>query len=198
MTAAVMVMLLAIAAPAPQQGTALPLAIDAPPAAGFAVSIEAPEPEAPPLDLRREAKAVAAAMVAQEANGWQDAQQPADDGTGYFGMMYGNSYDPAVLSFFAASAVEMYTAYDLRNQCAASTVITCSDPWPSSVQMDALLTAGVYAGVTGLQRLAKTQWDIDMDEGWKNLLIFGGLAAARALVSASNISDANALREFGR
>lgn len=198
MTAAVMVMLLAIAAPAPQQGTALPLAIDAPPAAGFAVSIEAPEPEAPPLDLRREAKAVAAAMVAQEANGWQDAQQPADDGTGYFGMMYGNSYDPAVLSFFAASAVEMYTAYDLRNQCAASTVITCSDPWPSSVQMDALLTAGVYAGVTGLQRLAKTQWDLDMDEGWKNLLIFGGLAAARALVSASNISDANALREFGR
>ena len=122
----------------------------------------------------------------------------ADTGTGYFGMMTENSYDPAVLAFFAASAIEMYTASDLRNQCEANTVITCSDPWPNTVQQDAMITGAVYAGVTALQRLAKTQWDVDLDEGWKNVLVWGGIAAVRGLISAKNISDANALREFGR
>ncbi|MCP4871596.1 MAG: hypothetical protein GY898_23045 [Proteobacteria bacterium] len=180
-------------------GTALPLLLDLEVAPPFELELVAPTP-APSIDF----EAAMEEAVQAVANGWQDRDPAtgrfveADTGTGYFGMLAGNSYDPAVLAFFAASAVEMYSAYDLRNQCAASTVVSCSDPWPSSVQQDALLTAGVYAGVTGLQRLAKTQWGIDMDEGWKNVLIFGSLAAVRSLLSASNISDANALRELGR
>lgn len=188
-----------VAAPLPSDGTAVAFEMEMPSRAPFEFELVRPaEPVAIDFEL-----AIAEAVQAV-ANGWQDrdpntgqfvANEPE---RGYFKMLYQDTYDPAVLSYFASSAVEMYTAWDLRNQCAASAVVSCSDPWPSSVQMDAMLTAGVYAGVIGLQRLAKTQWDVDLDEGWKSLLIWGGIAAGRALVSASNISDANALREFGR
>ena len=120
------------------------------------------------------------------------------EGDGYWAMMYGNSYDPAVLAFMAASAFEMYTASDLRGLCDASENITCTDPFPGTVMQDAIVSAGVYAGVTALQRLAKTQWDVDLDDGWKNVLIWGGITGVRALLAAKNMSDANALREFGR
>lgn len=191
---------LAIAPAAASDGTALPLLLELEAGPAFELVLEAPTPPALPIDL----EAAIDEAVQAVANGWQDRDPEtgrfvqADTGTGYFGMMSGNSYDPAVLAFFAASAIEMYTAYDLRNQCDASEVITCSDPFPGTVQQDAMLTAAVYAGVTGLQRLAKTQWDVDMDEGWKQVAIWGALAAVRGLLSASNISDANALREFGR
>lgn len=121
-----------------------------------------------------------------------------DEENGYWSMLYSNSYDPAVLMFFAASVAEMYSGSDLRTQCAESTIVTCSDPFPGTTQQDALITAGVYAGVTALQRLAETQWDVDMDEGWKNLLIFGAMATVRGLIAGQNMSDANALRDLGR
>lgn len=165
------------------------------------------------LDLSAEVQEAALRVVAEAAGVelvWIQNRDPEtgrfiaapaneeEEEAGYFRMLYGNTYDPAVLMFVAASAAEMYSASDLRNQCLESTVVTCSDPFPSTVSTDALITAGVYAGVTALQRLAKTQWDVDLDSGWKNLLIFGGIAAVRSIVTASNISDANALRDLGR
>jgi len=182
--------------PAPQQGgTVLPLLLEL--EDQVVAELVTPAP-APVIDFDA-AMAAAVDEILQERDPETGQFVAAEDnGTGYFGMMTENSYDPAVLAFFAASAIEMYTASDLRNQCEASTVITCSDPWPNTVQQDALITGGVYAGVTALQRLAKTQWDVELDEGWKNVLIWGGIAAVRGLLSAQNISDANALREFGR
>ncbi len=185
------------AAPLPSDGTVVAFEMEMPSRPAFEFTMPA-EPVSIDFD------AAIAEAVQAAANGWQQRDPntgqfvAAEPERGYFKMLYQDTYDPAVLTFIAASAFEMYTAYDLRNQCAASAVVSCSDPWPSSVQMDAMLTAGVYAGVIGLQRLAKTQWDVDLDEGWKSLLIWGGIAAGRALVAASNMSDANALREFGR
>ena len=159
----------------------------------------------PDFDLRT-AMAEAVARVVAEDLGLQVVQRPASTpgemeeaaGTPYFQMLYGNSYDPAVLAFFAASVAEMYSASDLRTQCEESAIVTCSDPFPGTVQQDALITAGVYAGVTALQRLAKTQWGVDLDEGWKNVLVWGGIAAVRGLIAGQNMSDANALRDLGR
>jgi hypothetical protein len=37
-----------------------------------------------------------------------------------------------------------------------------------------------------------------MDDGWKNLLIFGAMATVRGLVAGQNMSDANALRRLGQ
>ncbi len=195
MTFATLILAAALAMPAPQQGgTVLPLQLEL----EDQVVAELVTPaSAPVIDLEA-ALAAAVDEILQERDPETGRFVAADTGTGYFGMMTENSYDPAVLAFFAASAIEMYTASDLRNQCEANTVITCSDPWPNTVQQDAMITGAVYAGVTALQRLAKTQWDVDLDEGWKNVLVWGGIAAVRGLISAKNISDANALREFGR
>ncbi len=194
MHVALMILAVAIASPS-APGTVVPFEMEITGPAGFVFVLEEP---APPVDLRAAIAETAAAMVHQEAAGWADAQQPDDNGTGYFGMMYQNTYDPAVLAYLAASTAEIWSASALRDQCEASQVIACTNPWPNTVQMDAMITAGVYAGVTGLQRLAKTQWDVDLDEGWKNVAIWGGIAAVRMLITAINVSDANALREFGR
>lgn len=202
MTISTMLLVLVIAAtPAPSDGTAIGIQIEMPGGDGFVFEISTPpEPVVIDFDMAIAEATIAVVHGQAAADGWAEAQQPdaADDGRSFFTMLYQDTYDPAALTYIAASVFEMYTASDLRNQCEASEVITCSDPWPSTVQMDAMLTAGVYAGVIGLQRLAKTQWDVDLDEGWKSLLIWGGIAAGRALVAASNMSDANALREFGR
>ncbi len=194
MTFATLSLTAALTMSAPQQGggTVLPLLLEL----EDQVVAELVTP-APSIDLDA-ALAAAVDEILQERDPETGQFVAADTDTGYFGMMTENSYDPAVLAFFAASAIEMYTASDLRNQCEENTVITCSDPWPNTVQQDAMITGAVYAGVTGLQRLAKTQWDVDLDEGWKNVLVWGGIAAVRGLISAKNISDANALRELGR
>lgn len=159
----------------------------------------------PPVDLEAAIHEAAMRIVAEDLGlEMQDRDTAAgqfvaaDDGTGYMGMLYQNSYDPAALAFMAASVAEMYSASDLRTQCLESEIVTCSDPFPSTVQQDALITAGMYAGVTALQRLAKTQWDVDLDEGWKRVLIWGGVAAVRGFITAQNMSDANALRDLGR
>ena len=164
----------------------------------------------PPIDLEVAIHEAALRVVAEDLGAevvWIQERDPEtgrfvagelDEENGYWGMMYGNSYDPAVLAFFAASIAEMYSASDLRTQCAESTIVTCTDPFPATAQQDALITAGVYAGVTALQRLAETQWGVNMDDGWKNLLIFGSLATVRSLITARNMSDANALRDLGR
>lgn len=159
-------------------------AAESPPAIDFDAAIE---------------DAVAELLAEQQARDPETGQFiAADNGTGYLGMLADGTYDPAVLAFFAASAVEMYSAHDLRNQCDASAIVSCSDPFPGTVTQDMAITAGVYAGVTALQRLAKTQWDVDLDEGWKQVALWGGMALVRGLVSAQNMSDANALRELGR
>lgn len=161
--------------------------------------------ESPPIDFAAAITRAAADVVAKD-HGLQVVQRSAStpseleeaEGTSYFGMLYGNSYDPAVMAFMAASMAEIYSASDLRTQCGESEIVTCSDPFPSTVQEDALVTAGMYAAVTGLQRLAKTQWGVDLDDGWKNVMIWGGVAAVRGFITAQNMSDANALRDLGR
>lgn len=153
------------------------------------------------IDFDAEVERISAEIVAEEIGAelvWVQDPTPTDPDKGYWKMLYSNSYDPAQLVFFAASVAEMYSNSVLQNQCAQSTIVECTNPFPGSVQEDALVTAGVYAGVTALQRLAKTQWDVDLDEGWKNLVIWGSLATIRSIVTASNVSDANALRELGR
>jgi hypothetical protein len=60
------------------------------------------------------------------------------------------------------------------------------------------MTAGVYAGVTGIERLAKKYWDVELDEGWKNLLIWGGMAGVRSMQAYLQMRDANDIRGFGR
>ena len=166
-------------------------------------AVEAP----PPFDFEAAIEEAAARVVAEDARLWVQVRDEtgrfvaagqADEENGYFSMLYGNSYDPSVLSFLAASAIEMYSASDLRTQCSESTIVSCSDPFPGSVQTDAMVTAGVYAGVTALQRLARTQWSVEMSEGWKNVLIWGSMAAVRGFLTTRNISDANALRSLGR
>ncbi len=62
--------------------------------------------------------------------------------------------------------------------------------------MNAMVTAGVYAGVIGVQKLAKQYWDVDLDEGWKEILLFGGMAAVRGAIAWQQMNDANAVREF--
>lgn len=152
------------------------------------------------FDLRAAIDEAALRVVAEDAGVelvW--IQEPGgEEDVGYWVMMLQNTIDPAVLMYFAASVAEIYSASDLRTQCDESTIIECSNPFPNTAQQDALITAGVYAGVTALQRLAKTQWDVDMDEGWKNLLIWGGMATVRAIIAGQNMSDANALRDLGR
>lgn len=175
------------------------LGIPAPQQASVETVVDAP----PPIDLRAAVKEVAAQIVAEDlelraANGWQDPAQPADEQTGYFGMLYGNSYDPSVLSYYGASAADIWSRYELQQTCAASATVECSNGWPGNVSTEIALTAGVYMAATGVQRLAKKYWDVDLDDGWKNLLIFGGLAAVRAAMTWDQVSNANALREFGR
>lgn len=183
-----------LAATPASDGTALPMLLELEASAPFELELEAP---APAVSIDFEAAIdEAVAEVLQERDPATGRFVAADDGPGYFGMLYQGMTHGGELAFVAASALEMWSAHELRNQCEANPYVSCSDPWPSSVQQDVLLTAGVYAGVKGLQRLAKTQWGIDFDDGWKDLLIFGSLAAARALVTASNVSDANALREL--
>lgn len=181
-----------------------------------ALSATSPTPQAteapPPIDFDAAITEAALRVVAEDIGAevvWVQDRDPetgrfvagsaqGDEDRGYWAMMYGNSYDPAVLAFFAASVAEMYSASDLRTQCEENVIVTCSDPFPGTVQQDALITAGVYAGVTALQRLAKTQWGIDMDDGWKNVLIYGAMATVRGLIAGQNMSDANALRRLGR
>lgn len=168
---------------------------------------QAAEEQPPPIDLMAAVELAAAELVAEDLGLVLQERDPEtgrfvaaqdDTGTGYFGMLANGTYDPAVLAFFASSAVKMYSAHDLRNQCNASEIVTCAHPFPGTVNQDIAITAGVYAGVTALQRLAKTQWDVDLDEGWKQVLLWGGMAAVRGLIAAQNMSDANALRELGR
>lgn len=120
----------------------------------------------------------------------------ADTGTGYFGMLADGMTHGGELAFVAASALEIWSSYELRQQCEANPYVSCTDPFPGTVQQDALMTAATYAGVKGLQRLAKTQWDVDLDDGWKDLAIFGAMTLVRSLVTAQNVSDANALRDL--
>ncbi len=183
-------------AAAAERGTALPILLELDAGPAFELPALTPEfvTDRPSVDLRA-AMARAVDELLQERDP-DTGQFVADTGTGFFGMMGEGTYDPAVLAFFAASAIEIYSAYDLQNQCDASAVVECSRPL--SPELDAALTAGIYAGVTGLQRLAKTQWGVDMDEGWKQVAIWVGMAAVRGFVSASNMQDANALRELGR
>ncbi len=185
----------------------------------IALSVIPPTPQAaeppPPIDLETAVRVAALRVVAEDIGAtvvWIQERDPetgrfvatpaaaqtVDNGAGFFSMLYGNSYDPAVLAFFAASVAEMYSAADLRTQCGESTIVSCSDPFPASVSTDALITAGVYLGVTGLQRLAKTQWGVETTTGWKNVLVWGGIAAVRGLLTASNLSDSMALRDLGR
>ena len=163
----------------------------------------------PEIDFDRAIAIAAAQVVAEDLGlvllqerdpetGRFAAAQEEDAETGYLGMMAQNAYDPGALVFMAASVAQMYSASDLRTQCAESQIVTCSDPFPSTVQQDAMITAGVYAGVTGLQRLAKAKWGVELDSGWKELLIWGGIGAVRSLFTAKNMSDANALRDLGR
>ncbi|KKM72944.1 hypothetical protein LCGC14_1415400 [marine sediment metagenome] len=185
-------------AAAVHEGTALPLLLELEGSPAFELRlalIRSDQIRSAPIDLEA-AMARAVDELLQERDPETGRFVVADDGTGFFGMMAAGSYDPAVLAYFAASAVEIYTAYDLQNQCDASTIVSCSRR--IGPELDAALTAGIFAGVTGLQRLAKTQWGVDLDEGWKQVAIWGAMAAVRGMVSASNIQDANALRELGR
>lgn len=176
--------------------------------AALPVSQQQEAEAAPPIDLDAAIEEAAIRVVAEDLGAdvvWIQERDPetgrfvsAQEDEGYWRMMYSNTYDPAVLAFFAASTAEMYSNSDLQKQCAESAIVGCTNPFPGTVQQDALITAGVYAGVTGLQRLAKTQWGVELDEGWKNVLIWGGMAAVRGIITANNMSDANALRDLGR
>jgi hypothetical protein len=124
------------------------------------------------------------------------AAQEGEEERGYFTMMYQDAYSAPELAFMGASVIQMYAQSDFNGLCERNTWLQCDTRFADTVQQDALVTAGVYAGVKGVQRLAKKYWDVDLDEGWKNLLIFGGLTAVRGLVAADTISLNNAIREL--
>ncbi len=159
------------------------------------------EAATPPMDwdeaIRAAAEKVVMEDLAAETGGTLVyVQDPTDPERGFFTMLYGDSYGAPELAFMAASAFSMYVDSDFRSLCADNEALECAGAFPNSVPTDAMLTAGVYAGVKGVQRLAKKYWDVDLDEGWKNLLIFGGLTAVRALVAADGMSLNNQIREI--
>lgn len=123
------------------------------------------------------------------------AAQEGEEERGYLKMLYQDTYSPPELAFMGASMIQMYAQSDFNGLCERNPWLQCDTRFADTVQQDALVTAGVYAGVKGVQRLAKKYWDVDLDEGWKNLLIFGGLTAVRGLVAADTISLNNAIRE---
>jgi hypothetical protein len=124
------------------------------------------------------------------------ATQEGEEETGYLKMLYQGTYSAPELAFMGASAIQMYAESDFNGLCERNPWLKCDTNFGSTVQQDVLITAGVYAGVKGVQRLAKKYWGVDLDEGWKNLLIFGGMTAVRGLVAADTISLNNAIREL--
>lgn len=124
------------------------------------------------------------------------AAQEGEEERGFFKMMYQDSYSAPELAFMGSSVIQMYAESDFNGLCESNPWLRCETNFASTVQQDALMTAGVYAGVKGVQRLAKKYWDVDLDEGWKNLLIFGGLTAVRGFIAADTISLNNAIREL--
>ena len=123
------------------------------------------------------------------------AAQDGEEERGYLKMLYQDTYSPPELAFMGASLIQMYAQSDFNGLCERNPWLECDTRFADTVQQDALVTAGVYAGVKGVQRLAKKYWGVDLDEGWKNLLIFGGLTAVRGFVAADTISLSNAIRE---
>ena len=124
------------------------------------------------------------------------AAQEGEEETGYLKMLYQGTYSPPELAFMGASVIQMYAESDFNGLCERNAWLECDTNFGSTVQQDALITAGVYAGTKGVQRLAKKYWGVDLDEGWKNLLIFGGMTVVRGLVAADTISLNNAIREL--
>jgi hypothetical protein len=124
------------------------------------------------------------------------AAQEGEEETGYLKMLYQGTYSAPELAFMGASVIQMYAESDFNSLCERNPWLKCDTNFGSTVQQDALITAGVYAGVKGVQRLAKKYWGVDLDEGWKNLLIFGGLTAVRGFAAADTISLNNAIREL--
>jgi hypothetical protein len=152
----------------------------------------------PEIDLRAAAAQAAEAVVAEDVEQFEGTGAVPEDERGYFELMYRGAYSPPELTFIAASVVDMWSKSELRKECEANPYIQCDPTWPESVQADVLMTAGVYAGVVGLERLAKKYWDVELDEGWKNLLIFGGMAGVRSVQAYLQMRDANDIRGFGR
>jgi hypothetical protein len=186
------------AGPAPQQGgTARGIEIALPPDTTATETAEVPT-----VDLRAAVKIAAREIALQqrdpETGQFVSADAAAEDQTGYFGMMYGNSYNPAQLSYFGASVADIWSRNELQKTCDDNPAVECSDGWPSNVSTEVLMTGLVYMGATGIQRLAKKYWDVDLDDGWKNMLIYAGLAGVRLAMTWDQVSNANAVREFGR
>lgn len=160
----------------------------------------------PPIDFDIEIERISAELVAEELGLQVIAREPmtAEElaakqaEPGYFRMTGTSLNNPPVLTYFAMSALDIYSKQELQNVCSENPYVTCDAGWPESASMDAAITAGVYAGVIGIQRLSKKYWDVDLDDGWKEILIWGGLAAVRGALAWSQYQDANDVREFGR
>lgn len=151
------------------------------------------------LDFQQAAAEAAEEIVAEDVEQFEGTGQQLElEDPGYFKLLYSGAYSPPELTFIAASVVDMWSKSELQKACEANPYISCDPSWPESVQADVLMTAGVYAGVTGIERLAKKYWDVDLDEGWKNLLIWGGMAGVRSMQAYLQMRDANDIRGFGR
>ena len=160
----------------------------------------------PPFDFDK-AIAEAAARIVAEDLGLQVVQRPPgtpqeqaeiDAQPGFFRMMGQSGTHPPELVFMAASVADIWSKQELQKVCENNPLIMCDAGWPESATMDAAITAGVYTGVVGIQRLARKYWGVDLDDGWKELLLFGGMSAVRGFFTWQQIQDANAVREFGR
>lgn len=166
------------------------------------------ETAAPPaIDLRAAMDEAVVRLVAEETGAtvvWIQDRDPEtgrfiavqeDPERGFLKMLYQDTYSAPELAFTAASIFQMYVDSDFRKLCLENPELDCSTGYPNSVTQDVLMTTAVYAGVKGVQRLAKKYWDVDLDEGWKNLLIFGGLTGVRVLFAADGLSLNNSIRE---
>lgn len=160
----------------------------------------------PKIDFDR-AIAEASARIVAEDLGLQVVARPPmtaaeqaekDAEPGYLRMTaQGMTHYPELL-FVGMSALDIYSKQELQNVCTSNPYVTCDAGWPESASMDAAITAGVYAGVVGIQRLSKKYWDVDLDDGWKEILLWGGMATVRGFLAWDQMQDANAVREFGR
>lgn len=164
------------------------------------------ESKPPTFDFDKAITEVAARIVAEDL-GLQVVQRPPQTAAeqaeieaqpGFFQMMGESGRHAPELVFMAASVADMWSKQELQKVCASNEFVSCDAGWPQSVTMDAAITAGVYAGVVGVQRLAQKYWGVDLDDGWKELLLWGGLSLVRGFFTWEQVQDANAVRGFGQ
>ncbi len=160
--------------------------------------------DAPPrIDFDAAIKEAAARVVAEDAGFLLALQErdpatgqfvAAEDERGFWTMSKDGLTEPAQLMFLAASVADIWSRAEVTRLCEDSAdVLTCSNTGLSA-SVDSLMTAGVTMGVTGIQRLAKKYWDVDLDESWKQYAIWGGLSAVRLAATWSQVSLANDIR----